>query len=767
LENPGASAAQKVEKKAAQPPPFARERDPVLRRGLYEKWKAERSRAAAPLTARKIAAPLVTSTVGRPSMAVNASGTTLFTKQFPPSTCDVNPGSCGPPDGTSCTQWTATTAFASGKVVRAFTFQMYSILFQAQNAGTTGASEPLWPTVAGGSVVDGTITWLAIGYDPAMFTGCTAMQLISRSSVGVETVLASEGDNIAGGQLSGWGEFVAFNDSGIAAFKSAQAGVLTNSDEGSVGVFKAGPGAGALSRIAQFGDVIGGRKIYGISPMVAINNSGQVLFDGYAGIARPTWQANTLFNSGTVIPTVPGLLEFFVSTPGTSGAVEPVWPTIPNQSITDGTAVWRGRVRDGNEDDHGIIRFTSGPGNELLLATGQSVGGGFVVQGFGELACGACQYDNIDPFLNALGHTSTAVTLTVPQFNSTATGARKKGEFSNITAAYLLTGPAAFTQVARTGTPGPGGTFDVIHSRTTLNNCDQVVFKASIVDSVDKVIRWTPPSTYAVVASVNDDLGLRSGGGASGVTIVSLGDFFDINNLGNVVFQAIVNVAGINRQSYLFWDGTTGFLSEIVREPTLPVNFASEMITLNDCNTVAFTSGALANEAPGEGSELDEKGLHTWTKLGGVVDVIKVGDVIGGDTVSSVNAQHHSFARRQLGPSGCIAVNYFVNGVTGGFTEDAGEGSGTSGVNGGVPPAGQLFVSCPQVPCQGLTCGIGPPTPTITPTGTQTQTPTPTASRTPTQQGGAAVQVPMLNGWALAFLGLLLAAAGLLFVRSR
>jgi hypothetical protein len=178
---------------------------------------------------------------------------------------------------------------------------------------------------------------------------------------------------------------------------------------------------------------------------------------------------------------------------------------------------------------------------------------------------------------------------------------------------------------------------------------------------------------------------------------------------------------------------------------------------LNDCNTVAFTSGAGANEALDEGAELNETGLHTWTKLGGVVNVIKVGDVIGGDTVSAVFAQHHSFARRQLGPSGCVAVNYFVNG---GDVQDGGEGSGTSGVNGGVPPAGQLFVSCPQVPCQGLACGPVP-TPTVTPTGAPTLTPTPTPT-----QGRVAVQVPMLSGWALAFLGLLLAAGGLLFVKS-
>src|SRR6185295_15711479 len=99
--------------------------------------------------------------------------------------------------------------------------------------------------------------------------------------------------------------------------------------------------------IAQFGDVIGGRKIFGISPMVAINNAGQVLYDGYAGTARPTWQANTAYSvvNTRVIPTAPGLLEFRVTVAGTSGATEPIWPTRPNQTITDGTVTGSGNTR--------------------------------------------------------------------------------------------------------------------------------------------------------------------------------------------------------------------------------------------------------------------------------------------------------------------------------------------------------------------------------------------------------------------------------------
>src|SRR5207302_740634 len=201
---------------------------------------------------------------------------------------------------------------------------------------------------------------------------------------------------------------------------------------------------------------------------VAINNAGQVLWDGYAGVnnpARLTWTANTGYTtSNRVLPTSPGLLEYFVSANCTSGATEPAFPPRPNQSVTDGTCTWRGTLRDGDEQNHGVIRFTQGTGNELLFANGTNVGGGVTVLNFGQsaTACPTCQYDNIDPFINSLGHTATAVTLSIP------------GDGTQ-TAAYLLTGPGAFTEVARTGNAGPGGSFGTVYSRTALNNCDQVV----------------------------------------------------------------------------------------------------------------------------------------------------------------------------------------------------------------------------------------------------------------------------------------------------
>ena len=68
-------------------PPFRGQADPVLRRGLFEAWKAMKGHPD-PLQEipESIHAILATSTVGRPSLVINASGQILFTKQFPPAT---------------------------------------------------------------------------------------------------------------------------------------------------------------------------------------------------------------------------------------------------------------------------------------------------------------------------------------------------------------------------------------------------------------------------------------------------------------------------------------------------------------------------------------------------------------------------------------------------------------------------------------------------------------------------------------------------------
>lgn len=56
--------------------------------------------------------------------------------------------------------WAATTAYVLGNRVEPTTPNTY--VYEVTTAGTSGGSEPTWPTVIGSTVVDGTVVWTCI-----------------------------------------------------------------------------------------------------------------------------------------------------------------------------------------------------------------------------------------------------------------------------------------------------------------------------------------------------------------------------------------------------------------------------------------------------------------------------------------------------------------------------------------------------------------------------------------------------------------------------
>ena len=58
--------------------------------------------------------------------------------------------------------WAASTAYALGDVRRAATDQVTGLFFKCVTAGTSGSSEPAWPTDIGIEATDGSVTWKAI-----------------------------------------------------------------------------------------------------------------------------------------------------------------------------------------------------------------------------------------------------------------------------------------------------------------------------------------------------------------------------------------------------------------------------------------------------------------------------------------------------------------------------------------------------------------------------------------------------------------------------
>tara|TARA_Y100000004_G_scaffold34073_1_gene36309 strand:- start:703 stop:1596 length:894 start_codon:yes stop_codon:yes gene_type:complete len=60
------------------------------------------------------------------------------------------------------TAWAASTAFVVGDIRRASTSQNSGLVFRCTTAGTSGSSEPTWPTDIGSTLTDNTVVWTAI-----------------------------------------------------------------------------------------------------------------------------------------------------------------------------------------------------------------------------------------------------------------------------------------------------------------------------------------------------------------------------------------------------------------------------------------------------------------------------------------------------------------------------------------------------------------------------------------------------------------------------
>ena len=58
--------------------------------------------------------------------------------------------------------WAASTSYAVGAIVRATTVQDFGLVFQCVTAGTSGGSQPAWPTLIDSTTTDGGVTWKAI-----------------------------------------------------------------------------------------------------------------------------------------------------------------------------------------------------------------------------------------------------------------------------------------------------------------------------------------------------------------------------------------------------------------------------------------------------------------------------------------------------------------------------------------------------------------------------------------------------------------------------
>ena len=92
------------------------------------------------------------------------------------------------------TAWAASTAFAVGDIRRASTTQNSGLIFKCTTAGTSGSSQPTWPTDIGSLITDNTVVWTAISSVYADLSGLAVNAIIELFELHYDSALQGSSD---------------------------------------------------------------------------------------------------------------------------------------------------------------------------------------------------------------------------------------------------------------------------------------------------------------------------------------------------------------------------------------------------------------------------------------------------------------------------------------------------------------------------------------------------------------------------------------------
>lgn len=221
----------------------------------------------------------------------------------------------------------------------------------AYSGGTTGATEPSWPTTVGATVSDGTGTWTNIG-ETVWALWDDAFDSFKQDA---ETIRGFAGST-----------------PGIpAAFRWDQVAALPS----------------VLSIGSRVLPSVGNGHVYRVERTLALNPS--------PGAVEPTWptdgstvtwgdyvfrdkgaywESSTAYAKGDKVRPWNGF-EFVATTAGTSGSSEPAWPLDIGIPVTDGTVTWEGAqivqaiASQSAIQDSALARYESAM-NSVLAAAG-------------------------------------------------------------------------------------------------------------------------------------------------------------------------------------------------------------------------------------------------------------------------------------------------------------------------------------------------------------------------------------------------------------
>lgn len=196
--------------------------------------------------------------------------------------------------------WVASTSYALDDIVRD-TSGAEPLVFKATAAGTSGSTEPTWPTTIGGTVTDGGVTWTAqLDPDGPVFAPLNGDEQW--------TDLTGDDASVVGGF-----QLAIIDDAEAVYFRNVDA--VAESDW-------------AASTVYAVGDFV-------------IPTGASTGFRYEAASGADVWQASTAYAVGDLAePTTPNGFAFRTTVAGTTGSSEPTWPTTNGNTVTDGGVTW-------------------------------------------------------------------------------------------------------------------------------------------------------------------------------------------------------------------------------------------------------------------------------------------------------------------------------------------------------------------------------------------------------------------------------------------
>ena len=256
------------------------------------------------------------------------------------------------PNQSNQSTWTANTAYTVGQMV--IPSPPNGSVYRCTAAGTSGATQPNWPTAAGATVPDGTVTWIDMG--PVLTNTILPQRLLSVNGL---TEMYPNGTDSNGNPIYQF-RFRPLTPHPSTAVQHVAATAITPFPPATqVSTLSGSTSSGSLPSVTWVAE----------PEQLTANNMQQqewlarydrqrmardiytLLYLTGGGREANAWRPGAAYTTGALVvssqPNGPNGHIYICTTPGTTNTTPPTWPTTSGSTVSDGGVTWTADVAAG------------------------------------------------------------------------------------------------------------------------------------------------------------------------------------------------------------------------------------------------------------------------------------------------------------------------------------------------------------------------------------------------------------------------------------